>query len=53
MSFYMQGINNHEPMPAGKIFKEPVVEKTATITPVRAIDENEHRDHTEKQGHKQ
>ncbi len=53
MTFYIQGLNNHELMPAGKVFKGPVVEKTAAITPVRAIDENEHRDHTEKQGHKQ
>ncbi len=53
MAFYIQGLNNHELMPAGKVFKESVVEKTAAIAPVRAIHEDEHRDHAEKQGHKQ
>lgn len=53
MTFYVQGLNNHELMPAGKIFKSSVVEKTAAITPVRAIGENEQGEHHSNQGDKQ
>tara|TARA_R110001606_G_C15404705_1_gene654299 strand:- start:32832 stop:33464 length:633 start_codon:yes stop_codon:yes gene_type:complete len=42
MPFYIQGITNHDVMPMGRLFKEPVVEKTQAIIPEHAIDEKEH-----------
>ncbi len=53
MTFHIQGLNTHEQMPLNKVFKKQVVEKTAAITPVRAIDEDEHRDPTENRSHQQ
>ncbi len=52
MTFYIDGPNAHELMPLDKVFKKRVVEEAGAITPERAIDEDEHRDHAEKQGHR-
>jgi len=50
MTFYVQGLNSHELMPLGKVFKEPVVEKVEAIVPEHAIDEKAHRQGAGKHG---
>jgi len=49
MTFYVQGLNLHERMPQGEIFKESAVEKTEAIPPTHIVDEEEqHRRGEEK-----
>lgn len=48
-SFAIYGLNGHELMPLEKVFKTPVVEKTAAIVAVRPIDDREHSGVSEQQ----
>ncbi len=51
MTFYVQGLNVHERMPQGEVFKSAAVEKTEAAAPAQAIDEEEqHRRGQEKPG---
>lgn len=50
MTFYVQGLNGHEQMTLGELFKERVVGKTQATVAVRAIGENENRASTGKHG---
>ena len=42
MTFIMYGLNEHELMPLKKMFKNPIVEKTAAIAAEHPIDDMEH-----------
>ncbi len=42
MTFILQGLNNHELMPVGKLFKEPTVGKVQAISAERSIKEKDH-----------
>lgn len=48
-SFAIYGLNGHELMPLEKVFKKPVVEKTAAIVAARPIDDRDHPGVSEQQ----
>lgn len=50
MTFFVQGLNGHEQMALGELFKEHAVGKTQATVAVRAIGENEDRANTGKHG---
>ncbi len=54
MTFYVQGLNGHERMPQGEIFKDTAVEKTEAVAPAPTVDEEErHRRGQQKPDQKQ
>lgn len=48
-SFAIYGLNGHELMPLEKVFKKPIVEKTAAIVAARPIDDRDHSGMSEQQ----
>jgi len=48
--FEIYGLNNHELMPLGKVFKKPIVEKTEAVAAEPPIDVMEHTDDSTQHG---